>query len=87
LFAAFKTMRSTAIPSGKFVLRRTCTGKGSRHARVSGHDNISRVSTVVGARVGSDVGADGVAVGARVGAVGDKVGNSDGAGVGNADGA
>jgi hypothetical protein len=39
------------------VLTRTCTGKGSRHARVSGHDRISTFSTTVGDEVGAIVGA------------------------------
>jgi hypothetical protein len=77
---ALTCMRSTARPSGKLVCTVTRTGSDSRHGRMSGHDTISTLSTVVGAAVGK---ADGeAAVGSDVGcAVGDDVGASVGAAV------
>ena len=74
-----------ARSAGRLVCTRSSTGSGSFHAKMSGHDTISTLSTVVGADVGSAVGeADGASVGADVG---DRVGAADGAKVGTADGA
>ena len=83
-FFAFRVSRSMARSWGRLVCTRTCTGSGSRHARMSGQERITTLSTVVGDFVGD---ADGVAVGENVGAVGDIVGVADGANVGDAVGA